>query len=85
MTEFTDAEELEVILATQDLIPHGEELNIAEYMEGDRERDSRFRHVVSESEIKKRETDRIPRKTGENTTWTVNSFRALAKSRNKKN
>ena len=84
MTELTNAEELGVIFAIQDLIAHGEERNIGEHLEDDRVGESRFQHIVSESEIKKRETDRIPRKSRENTSWVLNCFRAWAEPRNKK-
>ena len=41
MSQFTEAEELEAILATQDLLPVGEEIDIAEYLK-DEEDDKRL-------------------------------------------
>ena len=81
ITEFSDAEELEIILATQDLIAHGKELNIAEYLEDDRLGGKQISACTSESEIKVREIDRTPRISRENTAWVVNCFRGLVQSR----
>lgn len=47
MSAFIEAEELEVIVATQDLVAYGEELDIFKYLEMD-EGKSRFQHVVTE-------------------------------------
>ena len=62
MSQFTEAEELKVILATQDLVAVSEEINIAEYLK-DEEYDKRLQHLVTEVEIEKRETERILKKT----------------------
>ena len=50
MNKLTDAEELEAILATQDLLRFDGEVNFDDYLQ-DKESDNRFKHVVTEDEI----------------------------------
>ena len=73
MNKLTDAEELEAILATQDLLRFDKEVNFDDYLQ-DKESDNRFKHVVTEDEIEKRERERIPKKTRESTRWAVNCY-----------
>ena len=82
-SQFTEAEELEAISATQDLIAVGEEIDMAEYLKGE-EDDKRLQHLVTEVEIEKREKEQIPKKTCEITGWAVNCYWAWARSRNRK-
>ena len=82
MNKVTDAEELGAILTTQDLLRYDGEVNFDDYLQ-DKESDNRFKHVVNEDEIEKRERERIPKKTRESTWWPVNCYRAWARCRNR--
>ena len=83
MSRFTEAEELEGILATQDLVAAGEEIDIPEYLK-DEEDNKRLQHLVTEVEIEKREKEQIPKNSRESTGWTVNCYWAWARSHNRK-
>jgi hypothetical protein len=80
MEGLSQEEELEVIVATQDLLRSGP-LDILNYLNIDEDY-GRFEKPITEEEIKQRETDRIPKKTRQNTAWAVNVYRAWAEHRN---
>ena len=82
-SQFTEAEELEAISATQDLVAVGEEIDMVEYLKGE-EDDKRLQHFVTEVEKQKREKEQIPKKTCESTGWAVNCYWAWARSHNRK-
>ena len=60
-----------------------EPVNISKYLDEDGEC-SRFEKPTTNEQIKKRERDRIPNKTRQNTSWAVNVYRAWAEYRNTK-
>lgn len=83
MSQYTELEESEVVIATQDLIAFENAANIFEYLEDKPDdKSSRFKKPVTTNEIEQREKDRIPKKTRQSTAWSVNVYRTWATHRN---
>ena len=83
MNQYTELEELEAVIATQDLIAFENAASISEYLEDKPDdKSSRFKEPVTTNEIEQREKDRIPKKTRQSTAWSVNVYRAWATHRN---
>ena len=88
MNSFTEFERLEGELATQDLVKTDAMFSISDYLSGSEDigsskQDRRFLKAVSVSDINKREKERVPKKTQQNTVWAKNIFLAWAQYRNK--
>ena len=79
MDELSDGEQLECVVATEDLL-HSGAFDISSYLSGS-EPHGRFEEPVTTAEISKRENARIPEKTRKNTVWAVNVYRAWAEYR----
>ena len=83
MSQYTELEELEAVIATQDLIAFENAANISEYLEDKPDdKSSWFKKPVTTNEIEQREKDPIPKKTQQSTAWSVNVYRAWATHRN---
>ena len=75
----TELEELEAVLATQELLAF-ENVDISECLGGWIRKKCTFPTTVKE--IEQSERDRIPKKTRQRTAWSVNVYRAWAEYRN---
>ena len=71
MSQYTEFEELEAVLATQDLLSF-------ECLGDEFDKSERFKKPTTLNEIEQRERDRIPKKTRKITAWSVNVYRAWA-------
>ena len=74
MSQFTELEELEAFVATQDLLAFE-----SEYIR----KDFISEYLGDESD-QQRERERIPLKTRQSTSWSVNVYQAWAEHRNSK-
>ena len=82
MSQYTELEELEAVLATQELLAF-ESVDISECLGDEFDKSARFQKPhATVNEIEQRERDRIPKKTRQNTAWSVNVYRAWAEYRN---
>ena len=81
MSQYTELEELEAILATQDLLAF-ESVDIFECLGDEFDKSARFQKPTTVNKIEQRERDRIPKKTRQSTAWSVNIYRAWAEFRN---
>ena len=75
MSQYTELEELEAILATQNLLAF-ESVYISESLGDEFGKSARFQKPTTVNEIEQRERDRISKKTRQSTTWSVNVYRA---------
>ena len=86
MSQFTELVELEAFVATQDLLAFESE-NIRkdfifEYLGVESDKRIRFEKPTTANEIEQRERERIPLKTWQSTSWSVNVYQAWAEHRN---
>ena len=86
MSQFTKLEELEAFVATQDLLAfESENIRkdfISEYLGDESDQRTRFEKPTTVNEIEQRERERIPLKTRQNASWSVNVYQAWAEHRN---
>ena len=78
MSQYTELEELEAVLATQELLAF-ESVEISECLGclGDEfDKSARFQKPTTVNETEQRERDRVPKKTRQSTAWSVNVNRA---------
>ena len=80
MEGLSQLEQLEAVVATQDLLL-SESVDISKYL-GEGKENGRFKKPATNEEIRQRERDRIPKKTRKNAAWSVNVYRAWAEHRN---
>ena len=81
MSQYTELEELEAVLATQELLAF-ESVDISECLGDEFDKSARFQKPTTVNEIEQRERDRIPKKTQQSTSWSVTAYRAWAEYRN---
>ena len=74
-------EQLEIIVATQDLLL-SEPVDISKYLEDEGREILRSEKPATDERIRQRERNRIPKKTRLSTPWAVNVCRAWAEHRN---
>ena len=72
MNRLSQLEQLEVVVATQDLLL-SESVDISKYLEDEGKKTRRFEKPVTDEQIRRRER---------NTAWAVNVYRAWAERRN---
>ena len=86
MSQFTELEELEAFVATQDLLAfeseHIRKDFISKYLGDESDQRTRFEKPTAVNEIEQRERERIPLKTRQSTSWSVNVYQAWAEHRN---
>ena len=87
MSQFTELEELEAFVATQDLLAF-ESINIrndfiSEYLGDESDQRTRFEKPTTMNEIEQRERERIPLKTRQSSSWSVNIYQAWTEQRNR--
>ena len=83
MSQYTEIEEQEAVIATQDLIAFENAANTSEYLEDEPDdKHSQFKKPVTTNDIEQREYDRIPKKTWQSTAWSVNVYCTWARHRN---
>ena len=80
MSQYTELEELEAVLATQELLAF-ETVDISECLGDESDNSARSQKPTTVNEIEQRR-DRIPKKTRQSTAWSVNVYRAWAEYRN---
>ena len=82
MSQLIEVEELEAGIATQGLLEF-KGVNVVDYLENERENTcARFLRPLTDDDITTRERERIPKKTRQTTSWSVNVYRAWAEYRN---
>ena len=81
MSLYTDLEELEAVLATQELLAF-DSVDISECLGNKFDKSARFQNPTTLNEIEQKERDRITKKTRQSTAWPVNAYRAWAEYRN---
>ena len=75
MSQKTELEELEAVLATQELLLF-ESIDISECLGNEFDKSARFQKATTVNEIEQSERYRIPKKTRQSTAWSVNVYRA---------
>ena len=83
MSQCTELEELEAVLATQELLAF-ESVDISECLEDEFDKSARFQKPTTVNETEQRERDRVPKKTRQSTAWSVNVYRASTETYNLK-
>ena len=84
MEGLSQLEQVEAIVATQDLIT-SERIDISKYLGKEKgKEDFRFEKPATNAEIWRREKERIPQKSRKNTAWAVNVYRAWAEHRTRR-
>ena len=81
MSQYTELEELEAVLATQELLAF-ESVDISECLGNEFDKSAHFQKPTTVNEIEQRERDRIPKKTRQSTAWSVNVYGVWAEYRN---
>ena len=81
MSQYTELEELEAVLATQELLAF-ESVDASECLGDECNNSARFQKPTTVNKFEQRERDRIPKKTRESTAWSVNVHRAWDEYRN---
>ena len=79
--ELSELEQLEIIVATQDLLL-SESVDISKYLEDEGREILRFEKPATDERIRQRKRNRTTKKTRQNTAWAVNVCRAWAEHRN---
>ena len=80
MSQYTELEELEAFLTTQELLAF-KSVDISECLGDGFDKSASFQKPTTVNEIEQRERDRIPKKTRQSTAWSVNVYRAWAENR----